>query len=62
MIATCSNNVIYQDHLPGQPGRATPTREILEQVLDVTLEPGQDRFLWWPPFQDGGLFAQCFPI
>lgn len=54
-IATCSN-MNYTKKIPiGQPGRATPTREILESVLNVTLNPDSE------VFQDGLIFAKCYP-
>lgn len=59
-IATCSN-MSYTKHIAvGQPGRAKPTREVLELALGVTLEPGAKRFEGGPPVVDGLLYAQCF--
>lgn len=52
-LATCTS-MTYTKRIPeGQPGRATPTREILEAVIGTTLEVGT-------PFVEGNTYVERF--
>jgi len=60
MIATCSNIHIPRPSPRPTLAAPTPTREIFEQVLDVTWNPVKTAFLDGPRSRTGGYFAQCF--